>query len=93
MPKLPIYFHNDDLEDAGWQPSFEWQIPDDMPSGIYAAALEADDAKDWVPFFVCPPRGQARHDVAFLAPVLSYLAYVNEHYMADPVRQFKTDRI
>jgi N,N-dimethylformamidase len=82
-----IYFHDDDLEDAGWQPSFDWRIPEDMPSGIYAAALEAHDAKDWVPFFVCPPRGQARHDVAFLAPVLSYLAYVNEHYMADPVRQ------
>jgi N,N-dimethylformamidase len=82
-----IYFHDDDLEDARWQPSFEWRIPEDMASGIYAAELEADDAKDWVPVFVCPLRGQAKHDVAFLAPVLSYLAYANEHYMADPIRQ------
>ena len=25
-----IYFHDDDLEDAGWQQSFEWRIPDDI---------------------------------------------------------------
>jgi N,N-dimethylformamidase len=58
-----------------------------MPSGIYAAELAANDATDWVPVFVCPTRGQAKHSVAFLAPVFSYLAYVNEHYMADPIRQ------
>jgi len=58
-----------------------------MPSGIYAAQLEAEDAKDWVPFFVCPLRGQAKHDVAFSRARTQLLAYANEHYMADPIRQ------
>ena len=25
-----IFFHDDDLEDAGWEPDFSWTIPDDL---------------------------------------------------------------
>ena len=74
-----VFFHDDDLEDAGWEPSFELTVPDDLPSGVYAAWLRADDDEEWIPFFVRPPRGESRSPIAFLAPTLSYLAYANEH--------------
>jgi N,N-dimethylformamidase len=74
-----VFFHDDDLEDAGWEPSFELTIPDDLPSGVYAAWLRAGEDEEWLPFLVRPPRGEARSPIAFLAPTLSYLAYANEH--------------
>ena len=52
-----IHFHRDDLEDAGWEVDFELTIPDDLPSGIYAAWLPAGDDEDYLPFTVRPPRG------------------------------------
>ena len=36
-----IHFHEDDLEDARWQPSFSLTLPQNLPSGIYAARLWA----------------------------------------------------
>ena len=74
-----IFFHDDDLEDAGWQRSFELRVPEALASGVYAARLRAGKDEDWVPFFVRPPRGESRSSIAFLAPTLSYLAYANEH--------------
>ena len=34
-----IYFHDDDLEDAKWDADFEFTLPDDLRSGVYAARL------------------------------------------------------
>ena len=34
-----IMFHEDALTDSGWCPSFDWQIPEDLKSGVYAARL------------------------------------------------------
>jgi len=75
-----IHFHDDDLDDAGWEPDFELEVPEDLPSGVYAARLRSGDAEDYLPFLVTPPRGTATAPVAFLAPTLTYLAYANEHY-------------
>lgn len=78
-----IHFHEDDLDDAEWPPAFSWQVPDELESGVYAILLEgADRARDRVPFVVRPRRGDARSDVAFLAPTFTYLAYANEHQLA-----------
>ncbi len=74
-----VFFHDDDLEDAGWEPSFELTVPGELPSGVYAAWLRAGADEEWIPFFVRPPRGESRSPIAFLAPTLSYLAYANEH--------------
>jgi N,N-dimethylformamidase len=82
-----IHFHDDDLEDAGWAEDFAWTVPAGLQSGIYAVRLAAAGAEDYLPLFVVPGPGQQRAPVAFLAPVYSYLAYANEHYMADPARQ------
>ncbi len=74
-----VFFHDDDLEDAGWEPSFELTVPDDLPSGVYATWLRAGEDEEWLPFIVRPPRGESNGPIAFLAPTLSYLAYANEH--------------
>jgi N,N-dimethylformamidase len=79
-----IHFHDDDLEDAGWQPSFELTIPNDMRSGVYAAHLETEHGEDEIPFFVRPPVGTASAPIAFVAPTLSYMAYANERLYWSP---------
>ncbi|MYA44512.1 MAG: LamG domain-containing protein [Gemmatimonadetes bacterium] len=74
-----IHFHDDDIDDVGWEPDVEWRVPDDLPSGVYGLRLDAgDSARDCVPFFVVPRAGSATADVAFLAPTNSYYAYANE---------------
>ena len=73
-----IHFHDDDLDDARWQVDFEWTLPADFKSGVYAARLRTDNSEDHIPFFVRPPKGKATADIAFLAPTNSYLAYANE---------------
>jgi len=72
-----IHFHDDDLDDAGWSRSFEYEVPHDLKSAVYAARLRAGDDEDYIPFFVRPPAGTATSEVAFLVPTFSYLAYAN----------------
>ena len=78
-----IYFHDDDLEDAQWEVAFEWTVPADWPSGVYAAHLTTADAEDYLPFIVVPKT--ARAHIAFLAPTLTYLVYANQRFN-DPIR-------
>jgi N,N-dimethylformamidase len=85
-----IHFHDDDLTDAEWEADFALTVPDNMPSGVYAAKLTADDAEDYVPFFVRPRDRQASSDILFLVPTNSYLAYANEHVLASPEVQLIT---
>jgi N,N-dimethylformamidase len=70
-----IYFHDDDLEDAKWDVGFEFTLPANLRSGVYAARLRTADAEDYVPFFVRPKKGTATAKIAFLVPTFSYLAY------------------
>jgi N,N-dimethylformamidase len=74
-----IHFHDDDLEDAGWETDFELTVPDSMPSDVYAARVSAGDAVDYIPFIVRAPAGRPTAKIAFLVPTASYLAYSNEH--------------
>ena len=78
-----IYFHDDDLEDAGWDLAFEWTVPEHSSSGAYAVHLTAADEEDYVPFIVMPQSPKA--SIAFLAPTLSYLVYANQRFI-DPIR-------
>ena len=77
-----IHFHEDDLEDAGWETDFAFEVPADLPSGAYAAWLQstAGEAEDYVPFFVRPKRGTTSAAIAFLAPTLSYRVYANHQF-------------
>src|SRR5204863_6017927 len=54
-----IHFHDDDLEDARWQPSFELVVSDSLRSGVYAMRLEAEQGEEYIPFFVRPKSGSA----------------------------------
>ena len=73
-----IHFHSDDLSDAGWLADIEWEVPDDLSSGIYAVKLLRGTSEDYVPFFVSPAAGAKRAPVALLASTASYLAYANQ---------------
>ncbi len=73
-----IAFHEDDLEDAGWDVDFAFQVPVDLRSGLYAVRLTAADAIDYVPFYVRPAFGAKAAPVLFLVPTNTYLAYANE---------------
>jgi N,N-dimethylformamidase len=68
-----VYFHEDDLGDAGWSPSFRWKVPDNARSGVYAARLEAGGKVYHATFVVRPKRPKAK--IAMLVPTLTYLAY------------------
>lgn len=72
-----IHFHDDDLDDAGWEPSVAWTVPDGTTSGVYALHVHTDADEDYIPFAVRPKRGTATSDIAFLMPVFSYVAYGN----------------
>lgn len=73
-----IHFHDDDLEDAGWQPSFELTVPENLRSGVYDMHLTAEGGTEDIPFFVRPKHGTASSPIAFVAPTFSYMAYANE---------------
>lgn len=76
-----IAFHDDAMIDSGWCPSFEWQIPADLKSGVYAARLRGDGVEDHITFFVRPRTPQAK--IAMLMPTASYLAYANERFVIE----------
>jgi N,N-dimethylformamidase len=77
-----IHFHEDDLEDCGWETDIRWTVPPDARSGVYALRLVQQESEDWIPFFVVPPSGSATARVLLLIPTASYLAYANEHLSA-----------
>jgi N,N-dimethylformamidase len=75
-----VYFHDDDMVDAGWDYDLEFALPTDISSGLYALRLEAEDAVDRYPFFVRALR-DSRADVLLLFPTNTYLAYANDRFM------------
>jgi N,N-dimethylformamidase len=77
-----IHFHDDDLADAGWSPSFTYEVPVDLPSACYAMRLQpADDSTPefWVPFVVRPEIGAPTRSIAYVIPTTTYGAYANMH--------------
>jgi N,N-dimethylformamidase len=72
-----IHFHADDLGDCGWQPDFEFTLPETLRSGSYALHLSCAAGEDWLPFFVRPRRGGPQARIAFLASTFTYQAYAN----------------
>jgi N,N-dimethylformamidase len=76
-----MHFHDDDLYDAGWETDFEYAVPRDLKSGVYAVRLRADDDESWVTFFVRPPPGKTTAKLAFLASTVTYLAYSNYQWL------------
>ncbi len=76
-----IHFHDDDLYDVGWKADFEYVVPDDLRSGVYAVRLKTDDDESYVTFFVRPSRGTTTSKLAFLVSTVTYMAYSNYHWL------------
>lgn len=72
-----IHFHDDDIDDAGWETDIALTVPAGMASGVYAMRLRGGGAESYVPFFVRPPRGAAAAPIAYLAATATYAAYHN----------------
>ena len=72
-----IAFHDDALIDCGWKAALDYEVPADLPSGVYALRVRCGGAEDHVPFFVRAATPKAR--IAVLMPTFTYLAYANEH--------------
>src|SRR5262249_34332611 len=49
-----VHFHDDDVDDAGWEPMCSLSVPPELRSGVYALRLRAGGFEDHVPFFVRP---------------------------------------
>jgi len=85
-----IHFHDDDIDDARWEESFSYKIPNKLKSGVYGARLriggmESPETEDYVPFFVRPPKGQATAKVCLIIPTNSYMAYSNDNLATNSV--------
>jgi N,N-dimethylformamidase len=72
-----IHFHDDDLDECGWEPSFSWTVPEGLPSGAYALHLTCKSGEDWLPLYILPPRSGPFASVAVLASTFTYQAYAN----------------
>ena len=69
-----IHFHDDDLDDASWDTSFELQIPPDLRSGCYGVHVDDGVTIDIIPFFVRPdPNVQDPPPVALIMPTFTYI--------------------
>jgi N,N-dimethylformamidase len=68
-----IHFHDDDQGDLGWEESFSLTVPEDWPSGFYAAHIRNDAGEDFLPFFVRSAKPSA--PVALLVPTYTYQVY------------------
>lgn len=89
-----IHFHDDDLDDAGWDTDFVLTIPSTARSGAYAVAVEAANGRDTdlVTFFVRPTSWTSDNSnkVCLVFSTFTYLAYANER-MYDTTRHNTTD--
>ncbi len=69
-----IHFHDDDLDDAAWEMSFELEIPQDLKSGCYGVHVDDGATQDMIPFFVRPDFTIENPPlVALIMPTFTYL--------------------
>lgn len=82
-----IHFHDDDLDNCHWPVCFEWTVPANTRSAVYALILQSKDQSENVPFHVVPPRGRTGARIAVLASTYTYTVYANNarpEWDADP---------
>ena len=69
-----IHFHDDDLDDAAWETSFELQIPPSLRSGCYGVHVDDGITRDIIPFFVRPDMKTVKAPlVALIMPTFTYM--------------------
>ncbi|MEO1694756.1 MAG: N,N-dimethylformamidase beta subunit family domain-containing protein, partial [Pseudomonadota bacterium] len=72
-----IRFHDDDIDDCAWPVVASFTVPEDFVSGQYALMLDAEGAKENVPFWVVPPKGRPTAKIAVLVSTFTYCVYGN----------------
>ncbi|MBC7728054.1 MAG: N,N-dimethylformamidase large subunit, partial [Microbacteriaceae bacterium] len=72
-----IHFHDDDLDDCRWPATHAVTLPEGLKSDAYALLLQAGAARENIPFFVVPPKGQASAKIAVLVSTYTYTVYAN----------------
>ena len=72
-----IHFHDGDIDDCRWQPSFTFTVPETLKSGAYALHITSTEGEDWLPLYVLPKREGPHAPIAFLASTFTYQAYAN----------------
>ncbi|MFK7855234.1 MAG: N,N-dimethylformamidase beta subunit family domain-containing protein [Granulosicoccus sp.] len=72
-----IHFHEDDVVDFLWDTTYEWQLPTEIPSGVYVMHIDDGEHHDALPFYVCPPKGKPSHKLCVLIPTFTYAIYGN----------------
>jgi len=72
-----IHFHEDDVVDFEWDTTYTWQVPINMPSGVYVMHMSDGVNNDAMPFYVCAPRGKPAHKLCVLIPTFTYAIYGN----------------
>jgi len=73
-----VHFHEDDIDDVGWNTTCALTVAPDLPSGVYALRLRAGEFEDHTPFFVRARPGR-ESPIALVLPTASYMAYADEH--------------
>lgn len=77
-----IHFHDDDMDDAGWETDFTVTIPNTARSGAYAVLVDTTNGRDQdsVVFFVRPTQWieDCSSKVCLVFSTFTYLAYANE---------------
>ena len=93
-----IHFHEDDLYDCGWETDVEFEVPADLPSGVYGVKLEQEGEQDVIPFYVLAPKGKPTARICYLASTYTDLAYGNhargnlDEVMEKRIQQWRTPR-
>ncbi len=72
-----IWFHDDDVGDAGWPETLRLTLPEDLKSGLYALRLSGEGAEDSIPFAVPAPRGKRQADLCVLISTFTFVIYAN----------------
>ena len=72
-----IQFHEDEMLDSNWEFDLEFNLPEDIPSGLYGVRLTAPGFEDCYPLFVAS-RPDQEADVLFLFSTNTYMAYAND---------------
>ncbi len=73
-----IHFHEDDVVDFEWDTTFEWMVPENMPSGVYVMRISDGVHEDAMPFYVCAPKHKpSNNKLCVLIPTFTYAIYGN----------------
>ncbi|KAA8642411.1 hypothetical protein EYZ11_009917 [Aspergillus tanneri] len=86
-----IHFHDDDVDDAFWEPDFALTLPANLHSGCYGVVVSDGETEDVIPVFVRPNLSQTSNPpVVLIMPTFTYTAYANDR-MYDVSRDVHID--